>query len=330
MQARALAVALRLLTLALAGTALGSITGCPYFFNCPDAWSDLEAISFETDVDLIGIGPGTDYDSFVALGLGGLVSTFDGETATPVSPVNVALRAVARRDARLLAVGDQGTIVVSDDGGQSWSTRTSGVTTSLIAIVHAPLSAGDFVVAVGVEAIVVSIDGGETWTVVTEPATGWGTLRGVFTTNERVYAVGDGGVAWSSAAPDGLWNSEVLGTTADLLGGGSSNATGSLLTENDTLVVAAADNSVILRDANGWTVRPLELDGDVIGISGGYLLTSTGSVYDLDGTGIASRLPVAFDIPVRAIHADSLGVLAVGEGGQAQRFYAQPCIGSGL
>jgi hypothetical protein len=328
MQARALAVALRLLSLACAGAALGSLTACPYFFSCPDSWSEPETIAFTTEVDLIGVGPGTDYDSYVAVGLNGLISSFDGETAMVASPVNVALRAIARRDTRLLAVGDQGTIVISDDAGQTWSPRTSGTTGSLIAIVHAPLNSGDVIVAVGVEAIVVSADMGETWSVVPEPATGWGTLRGVFATKERVYAVGDGGVAWSSESPGGLWNIETLGTSANLLGGGPHYAdSDSWVNETETLLVAASDNTVILRDSEGWRVRSLDLEGTVIGISGGYLLTSAGVVYDLDGTGIASRLPVTFDFAVKAIHADVGGVIVVGEGGQAQRAYEQQCVG---
>ena len=285
-------------------------------------------IDFGTDADLIGVGPGIEYDSFVAVGLAGLISTVDGETATVLSPVNVTLRAVTRRESRLLAVGDQGSILVSDDAGQSWSARVSGTSSSLIAIVHAQLSGVDFVVAVGVEVIVVSADAGETWTQVTAPAQGWGTLRGVFATNERVYAVGDAGVGWSSATPAGLWNIEALGTTANLLGGGAHYAdTGSGPSESEALLIAAADNSVIVRDSSGWSTRALELEGDVIGFSGGYLLTSTGAVYDLDGTGIASRLPSDFTIEVEAIHADSGGVLAVGKAGKAERIYFQPCVG---
>lgn len=327
MHLRALAVALRLLSLACVGAALGSLTACPYFFNCPDTWSEPETIDFGTEVDLIGVGPGLEHDSFVVVGLGGLISSFDGETATATSPINLALRAIERREIRLLAVGDQGTILVSDDAGQTWTSRTSGTTGSLIAIVHAPLTTGDFVVAVGVESIVVSADAGETWSVVMEPATGWGTLRGVFATQERVYAVGDGGVAWSSSSPAGLWNVETLGTTANLLGGGPHHPENYVTAETDTLLVAASDNTVLVRDSSGWQVRPLELDGDLIAISGGYVLTSTGAVYDLDGTGIASPLPETFDFAVKAIHADSEGVLVVGEAGQAEQVHFQACVG---
>ncbi len=328
MHARAFAHALRLLTLACTGAALGSLTACPAFFNCPNDWSEPAAIDFATATDLIGVGPGIEYDSYVAVGLAGLISSFDGETATAQSPVNVTLRAVTRRETRLLAVGDQGTILVSDDSGQTWTPRTSGTTTSLIAIAHTQLAGADFLVAVGVEVIVVSVDAGETWTPVSEPATGWGTLRGVFATNERVYAVGDGGVAWSSATPSGLWNVEVLGTTANLLGGGAHHAdTGYGVSETETLLVAAADNTVILRDAMGWQVKPLELDGDILGISGGTLLTSTGVIYDLDGSGIPSRLAAEFEFTPRAILADAGGVVVVGEAGQAAQVYYQPCVG---
>ncbi|MFV8754046.1 WD40/YVTN/BNR-like repeat-containing protein [Nannocystaceae bacterium ST9] len=326
MHVRAFAFTLRLLTLACAGAALGSLTACPYFFDCPTTWTDPESIDFDTSADLIGVGPGTDYASFVAVGLSGLVSTHDGETANAQSPVNVALRAVARREARLLAVGDQGTILISDDAGQTWEPRTSGTTSSLISIVHAQLAGVDFMVAVGVEVIVVSADAGETWTVVGAPATGWGTLRGVFATNARVYAVGDAGVAWSSAAPNGLWNIEVLGTSADLLGGGAHH-TGTSVAESETLLVAAADNTVVLRDTSGWHTRELDLDGDILRFSGGYLLTSTGAIYDLDGTGVVSRVPVEFDFTPNAIHADAAGLVVVGDEGRAAHAYFQPCAG---
>lgn len=328
MHARALTLALRLLTLACAGAALGSLTACPIFFDCPEPWSDPTSLALGTEVDLIAVGPGLDYDDVVALGLGGLISSFDGETATTQSPVNVALRAVTRREGRLIVVGDQGSIVVSDDGGQTWAARSSGTMTSLIAVSRATLGGVDYLVAAGVEAIVVSADGGETWLPVVAPANGWGTLRGLFTTTERIYAVGDAGVAWSSAAPDGLWTAEALGSTADLLGGGSTYAAAdAAVSESETLVVPAADNTLLIRDANGWTSRALELEGSAIAFSAGYLLTSSGAVYDLDGTGVATRVPLELDFEASAIFGDAGGVVVVGKGGAAARIYNQVCIG---
>jgi hypothetical protein len=328
MHARALRLALQLLTTACATAALGSMTGCPLFFSCPEPWSDPTLLELGTSADLIGVGPGVDYDDVVALGLGGLVAHHDGEQATTQSPVNVALRASTRRDGRLIVVGDQGSVLVSDDAGASWSPRSSGTTTSLTAIMRANLGGVDSLVAVGVEVIVVSLDGGETWAVGEPPATGWGTLRGLFLTSERIYAVGDAGVAWSSATPEGLWNAEELGTTANLLGGGSSYAAGdATVGEGETLLVIASDNTLLLRDANGWSSRPLTLDGSAIAFSGGYVLTSSGAIYDLDGTGSAALVPVDLPFEATALYGDGSGIVLVGREGGAARIYFQPCIG---
>lgn len=328
MHARALRLALQLLTTACAAAALGTLTGCPLFFDCPEPWSDPSTLALGVDVDLLAVGPGVDYDDVLVLGLAGLVAYHDGEQASVQSPVNVALRASARRDGRLIIVGDQGTLLVSDDAGATWSSRSSGATTSLTAVARANLGGVDYLVAVGVEVIVVSLDGGETWTSVEPPATGWGTLRGLFLTSERIYAVGDAGVAWSSATPEGLWNAEELGVTSDLLGGGSSYAAGdATVGEGETLLVMAADNTLLLRDANGWSSRPLTLEGSAIAFSGGYVLTSSGALYDLDATGSATLVPVELGFEATAIYGDGSGVVAVGRGGAAARIYYQPCIG---
>src|SRR5438477_553202 len=55
-----------------------------------------------------------------------------GATASGTTALLRAVWGAGRRDA--FAVGDRGTIVVSDDGGMTWTTQPSGVTAALRAV----------------------------------------------------------------------------------------------------------------------------------------------------------------------------------------------------
>ena len=71
------------------------------------------------------------------------------------------------------------------------------------------LSAGDELVLVRVA------DG--TWLEPPAPADGWGQLRGVAATSDRIYAVGLAGAFWSASDPSGEWTAMAGGIADDLL-----------------------------------------------------------------------------------------------------------------
>jgi photosystem II stability/assembly factor-like uncharacterized protein len=63
----------------------------------------------------------------------------------------------------IYAVGDEGTILKSDDGGATWSPRSSGTTASLRAI-SISKETDTHLIAAGLGGTVLkSIDGGDTW-----------------------------------------------------------------------------------------------------------------------------------------------------------------------
>jgi photosystem II stability/assembly factor-like uncharacterized protein len=84
------------------------------------------------------------------------------EPATPIlSAERVFLIATARAGARLLAVGQQGVIVYSDDNGSSWAQAAVPVSVTLVAICFADHRTGWAAGAFGV--VLKTADGGTTW-----------------------------------------------------------------------------------------------------------------------------------------------------------------------
>jgi photosystem II stability/assembly factor-like uncharacterized protein len=84
----------------------------------------------------------------------------------PATPSALAVRApvaaVTRAGARLVAVGQRGHVLWSDDGGESWSQAAVPVSTDLTAV-HFPTPSRGF--AVGHDGVVLSTaDGGRSWT----------------------------------------------------------------------------------------------------------------------------------------------------------------------
>jgi len=325
MHARALTIALRLLTAACAGGALGTLTGCPFLFDCPDPWSALETLALETDADILALAAGGDHDELVAVGAGGVVIHYsqDGETTTS-NPVNQTLRAVVARN-RTIVVGDGGTILTSDDRGASWEPRSAPVGDDLLGLSW--LNYANYVVAIAAEQILVSADEGETWALVEPPAEGWGGLRAVFSTHEAVWVVGADGSAWSASDPSAAWLRQDIGTTTSFLGGGPVSGTDAS-NYASAVVLASAGELWFLgtEDGASWIRLEAALDGEVVAYGGGYVLTDAGTVYDLDENGYVTTVAtVEFD--ARAVASAWSGFVVAGSEGQAARAYEQFCIG---
>ncbi len=125
-----------------------------------------------------------------------LFSLDGGETWKPSkgSGGTNPLRGLAILKDRLLAVGDEGTILVSEDAGATWKKTDTGSTRNLRAV-----ASGAAVVAVGADGTaLVSRDGGAPWKPVS--AGGPDSFLSVAALGDRFIAVGENGLARSAAA----------------------------------------------------------------------------------------------------------------------------------
>jgi hypothetical protein len=328
--ARALKLAIHALSLACVAAALGS-SGC--YIGCDTPWRHPGEREFGSDIEPIAVGEGVGFTYHVALGRGGEIGIvkIDGETTVVRPPGSAPLLAVTRLGPRLVAVGESGAILVSDDGGATWSPRASGTTRHLRAIVAWPNHDWDShpnrLIAVGDDVVLTSVDG-EAWTIADEPEGGWGTLHAAVGTESQIWLVGERGVAWSHDPNRGTWIREPLGTDADLLG----VSEGHWGTSRYDLMIVASKTSLFLRSPGetSWRAVTPEIDGEILGLSGGFLLTSTGRVFAVLVSGELEPVPIEIDFVPTAIHGQRDLVVVVGRGGRAAELAYLPCKGRPL
>jgi photosystem II stability/assembly factor-like uncharacterized protein len=331
MSTRAMSLVVRLLTTACAGAALGTMSGCPLLFSCPEPWSAVEAVELGTTAEILALTRGSEFDAVVAVGTGGVVvhAPGSGSDATTSNPVNVDLRGVVSFTTTTIVVGDGGTILSSTDQGQTWQPGSSGIVDDLLGIARGALEAGNFLVAISATQILVSSDDGQTWAVVSPPAQGWGTLRAVFATDAELWVVGEAGVAWSTSNPAGAWGREDLGTQiadAVLLGGG--RVSGDSDSSYASTIALVSSDALWFRESGSseWTSAVVTFEGAIVAYGGGFVLTSEGSIYDVDEGGRVERVS-AVEFGARAITGNWDGFVVAGDGGRAARAYFQPCVG---
>lgn len=128
-------------------------------------------------------------------------------------PYTTQLWDVAFTDANVgLAVGSEGTVLRTDDGGVTWSTHATGVTEDLLGV----CITGDIAFAVGwFDTAIRSTDGGRTWAPMTLPVTDrwfynasmWDASNAIMvggapTSTETILVTSDGGVTWTEEARD--------------------------------------------------------------------------------------------------------------------------------
>ena len=96
--------------------------------------------------------------------------------STPVSPATINLRAIHFIDASHgWAVGDEGAILATDNGGKTWTPQTSGTRTRLSSVHFSDASHG-WAVGGGIfepGAILATDNGGKTWTAQTSGTQAW-------------------------------------------------------------------------------------------------------------------------------------------------------------
>jgi hypothetical protein len=317
MNSRALTVAISLLAAAATGVALTSTGGCGYPEGCEAGWLAPTSLALGVSVDLHAVVQLSDPDATpthggVAVGAEGTIVVWGSDAnAATGQYVNVSslgpasLRALCVQADSWWVVGDAGTAAVSGDHGQTWIPIDLPTTADLRAIV----SVGSQLVVAGDEAVLVQASDG-TWSKVAAPNGGWGQLRALHHQGDRTYAVGLGGVIWSTLDPLGEWIAEASDTGADLF------AIGYLYTKKTTTVVAVgAAGTVLVRKPKGWDRIRNGEDVDLVGYHNGHTIGANGELFEVTTRGKLSRIAT---LPgAHAMATDWERVLAVGNDGAA-------------
>ena len=125
-------------------------------------------------------------------------------TKVAYKPDRIVLLDIARTGNRLVAVGERGFVMTSDDGGKNWQSQRTKATRTLTGVAFADDRTG---VAVGHGGTLIRTDdGGDTWTPIEVDAAGRDSLLGVIHLDGSMFvaygAFGlyldsqDGGVSW--------------------------------------------------------------------------------------------------------------------------------------
>jgi photosystem II stability/assembly factor-like uncharacterized protein len=184
------------------------------------------------------------------------------------------------------AVGDFGTILRTNDGGQNWTIRKSGVTQILWDVAFFNTDLG---IAVGAGGTILrTTDGGENWTAQTSGTISQ--LRAVsFIDANTGWIVGEGGLILHTTDGGNNWTPQTSGTFNTLLGVTFTDA------NNGT---AVGQLGTVLRTGDGgqtWTVQRTGTDRDFYSAS--FTDAGTGTVVGAYGAilrtenGTSQRIP---------------------------------------
>jgi len=142
------------------------------------------------------------------------------------------------------AVSESGSVIVTDDGGLSWSIQNTGITNFLEAVYFISEDQGWASGSSGT--VITTNDGGETWAVQNTGILNW--LRSIFFVSPNVgWAVGSQGVILHTTDGGASWSAQTSGTT---------NILYSVVFSSPTKGWAVGQNGVIRTTNNGgltWT-----------------------------------------------------------------------------
>ena len=298
--------------IAVVALALAVMTGCDRGCRIPfpTPANNGEPIDLGIDVDLNAVVELDDaHHDFLAVGDDGTVVTW-GESVEVFDVGDTNLRAALIGNLSWWVVGDEGTLIVSSNLGESWESidlQTNADFYAIASFAGRPIIVGDEVI------VVRNADG--TWSELAAPAGGWGLLRGV----TEGYAVGLGGVIWQASEPHGEWVAEASGVTADLFSVHGTAAVG-------------ASGTLLVRNQNGWTRIDTGVSTDFLDFEpspfwdphwevSGYILGADGNIYQVGpnlpnfasmNTGSMGKFAGA-----RSLAINIYGCASVGEAGSA-------------
>jgi photosystem II stability/assembly factor-like uncharacterized protein len=215
---------------------------------------------------------------------GTLLKTNDGgQTWTQVTVTGVDLSSVIFLDSQTgIAVGDAGIIIRTTDGGASWNFINSGTTSQLRGVSK---GSGNLVFAAGRDgAVVVSTDGGATWLPKNSGTTA--RFRGAAAAGiNKLYAVGEDGIIKHS--PDGgqTWITQTGGVNQDLH---------DVQFINENVGFAGGSGSNFIYTNNGGQTWILRNSGIFFGLNGiffldenrGWAVADIGTVFITTDAGI--------------------------------------------
>ncbi len=223
-------------------------------------------------------------NKFITIGAGGFIAyTADlsstGTWTQASSNTTSSLNALASNGAIVIAVGDNGTILRSDNGA-SWSQASSTTSQHLYGISYSGSGVWSAVGAQGT--LLTSSDSGVTWKAATANTsnalrataaqTSSVTSNGSTTIGYTIVAVGDKGTVLRSTDGGSTWATQTSGTTANLLAvsQSSSQTTGS--TTNNQWVATGSGGTVI-RSTDGmtWTSSTSTTPSNLYALISGYL-----------------------------------------------------------
>lgn len=167
---------------------------------------------------LLGVA-GNESGRWIAVGAAGkAVTSVDTITWTPlVLGVSVDINHVCDADGRWVLVGDQGAVLISDDNGASWQTKTIPLPAAVLKACH---YADGKLVAVGSHVaagcILVSTNRGDTWSVVANGAGSTGNTSVMF--GEDTWMVGGLGGQLLTSTDAVNWTARTFGATTTVAG----------------------------------------------------------------------------------------------------------------
>jgi photosystem II stability/assembly factor-like uncharacterized protein len=158
------------------------------------------------------------------------------------------------------AVGENGTIVATSDGGATWSAQASGTTDVLAGLSFVDQSHGWAVggsgTIGGVGRVVATSDGGATWRTQSSGTSAF--LEGVsFVDPTHGWAVGDGGTIVATSDGGATWRAQSSGTTSNLFSVSFVDPTHGWAVGDDGTIVATSDGGANWRAQTSGTTNQL-------------------------------------------------------------------------
>lgn len=224
---------------------------------------------------------------------------------------------LVRLDDRVIAVGERGTIIVSDDHGETWR-ETLGDEQLPVTLTGISALGGDTLFAVGHDAVLMrSEDAGETWKVLMHDKELGEPLLGTWSADgERIFAFGSFGKFLSSHDRGQSWQEREL----DIHGEHLNDMAG----DGDRLQLMVGEMGLLLRSqdqGDSWeTIEPF-YRGSLFGVA--YMGDSVWVTYGMRGHVFVSRddgvnwsqIELPHRLPLYGHAQDESGLVIVGTGG---------------
>ncbi|MEQ1932815.1 MAG: choice-of-anchor D domain-containing protein [Fimbriimonadaceae bacterium] len=220
-------------------------------------------------------------------------------------PTGSTFEAVIWTGTKFLAVGWDGKMISSEDGGVNWTQITVGT-----ADYYDVETNGSMFVAVGELGTLITSPDGASWQ--TQASGTASTLRAVVWAGSQWIASGDGGVLISS--PDGItWTPRSSGVTNTLRG--------ACWTGDRIIVVGSSGKIITSMDGIAWAVSPAVTTNSLstVAIGGGVLVAAGdyGALVSSSDGGLnwTNRVNPVTERHLNGVTASPSGLVAVGSGG---------------